>query len=145
VTNQINTTQCRPLSVGLYLYLFQTSSVLSNISRKHHMPFFLGSLQKKKTTMGLFSAKHPLIRQFLEKHRMTQLCLQRNQKFLLQRSTCLCLPLLVVKVCATTTRHVWVFACMHIYASHTCPLSAGSRKGCQTLELGLWVMDGCKP
>ena len=57
-----------PLSAGLYLYPFQTSHVL-----------FPGSFQKN--TMCLFSAKHPLITQFSEKRHMTQLSLQRNQKF----------------------------------------------------------------
>jgi hypothetical protein len=32
----------------------------------------------------MFSAKHPLIRQFPEKHHVTQLHLQRNQKLSLQ-------------------------------------------------------------
>jgi hypothetical protein len=34
--------------------------------------------------MSLFSAKHLFIREFPEKHHMTQLNLQRNQKFPLQ-------------------------------------------------------------
>jgi hypothetical protein len=52
---------------------------------KHHMPFFQTASQKttsqfstKHPPMCLLQQKHPLIRQ----HHMTQLSLQRNQKFL---------------------------------------------------------------
>ena len=73
-----------------FIYPFQTSRVLSSISSsKTSHALFPGCL--KKTTTCLFLAKHPptcllqhkhpLIRQFPEKHHMTQLSLQRNQKF----------------------------------------------------------------
>lgn len=65
----------RPLSAGLYLYSFQMSHVLSrNRSRKTAHAFSPGSFQRN--TMCLFSGEHPLIRQFPEKHYMTQLSLQ---------------------------------------------------------------------
>jgi hypothetical protein len=85
-----NTTQHRPLSVGLYLYPFQISHVLSGFysSIISHTPF-PGCFQKN--TMSLFSAKHPpacllqqkhpLIRQFPVKYPMIQLCLHRNRNF----------------------------------------------------------------
>ena len=76
---------CHPLSVGLYLYTFQTSGVLSMSTLEKHHSLFLGGFQKNATC--LFSAKHPLKRQFPEKHHMTQLSLQRNQKFPLQSSS----------------------------------------------------------
>jgi len=57
VTRCINTTQHCPLSVGLYLYLFQTSHVISSVcSRKTSHAPFPGCFQKN--TMCLFSAKH---------------------------------------------------------------------------------------
>ena len=92
VTRGINTTQLCPLSVGLYLYPFQTSCVLPSIcsSKISHAPF---SDCFQENTMCLFSGKHPpmcllqqkhpLIRQFPEKHHMAQWSLQRNVKFLL--------------------------------------------------------------
>jgi hypothetical protein len=81
--------QHHPLSVRLYLYPCALSNVPSR--ETSHDPF-PGSFQKN--TMCLFSvkthshvsasAKHPLIGQFPEKYYMTQLNLQRNQKFPLQ-------------------------------------------------------------
>lgn len=62
-----------------WVILFQTSHFLSSQTLHALLP---GSFQKN--TMCLFSAKHPLITQFSEKRHMTQLSLQRNQKFLLQ-------------------------------------------------------------
>ena len=75
-----------PLSVGLYLHCFQTCVLLSVHSSKISRALCTGSSQKD--TMCLFSAKHspmclprgkhPLKRQFPEKHYMTLLVLQRN-------------------------------------------------------------------
>jgi hypothetical protein len=73
-----------------YIYTPSKHHMLSHVSAlvKHHIPFFPGSFQKN--TICLFSAKHPatyllqqkhpLIRQFPEKHHVTQSSLQRNQK-----------------------------------------------------------------
>ena len=57
MVRRTNTTQHHPLSVGLYLYPFQTSHVLSSVcySKTSHAPFS-GSFQKSTTC--LFSAKH---------------------------------------------------------------------------------------
>jgi hypothetical protein len=77
VARQNNTIQCRPLSVGLYLYPFQISRDLSSIcSRKTSHGLFPGCFQKSTTClfsgkhppMCLFQQKHPLIRQFPEKN-----------------------------------------------------------------------------
>ena len=94
----MNTTWHHPLSVGLSIYPFQISCILSSIwsaLEKYHMPFFqiafrkhlVSVLSKTPLHMVSASAKHPLIWQFSEKHHMTQLSLQRNQKF--PRQTCL--------------------------------------------------------
>lgn len=56
------------LSVGFYLYSFQTLDVLSCVC-----------CSKISSPVSAF-AEHPLIRQHPEKHRMTQLSLQRNPK-----------------------------------------------------------------
>ena len=79
--------ECHPLSIGLYLYPFQTSHVLSSIhSSKTSHALFPGSFQKNTTCsfsakhppMCLLQQKYPLIGQFLEKHHTTQLSLQKN-------------------------------------------------------------------
>jgi hypothetical protein len=58
VARRTNTTQHHPLSVGFYLYPFQTSHVLSRVcSSKTQHVLFPGCLHK--TTMCLFSEKHP--------------------------------------------------------------------------------------
>ena len=81
---------CHPLSVGLYLYTFQFHLFSqTSTSAKHHMIFFQAASRKNTTCpfsakhppMCLLQQKHPLIRQFPEKHHMTQLSFQRNQKF----------------------------------------------------------------
>ena len=77
-----------PLSVGLYLYSFQTSRALSmsapaniacpftrQLPERHHV-----SVLSKTSSHVSASAKHPLLRQFPGKHHMTQPSLQRNQK-----------------------------------------------------------------
>lgn len=81
---------CHPLSVGLYDYLDQTSRALSSVcSSKISHSLFPGSFQKNTTC--LLQQKHPLIREFPEKHHVIQLSLQRNQKFPLQFvHLCLC-------------------------------------------------------
>ena len=69
------------LSVGFYLRSFQTSRDLLNThSSKTPHALSPGSFRKPSSPMSV-SAKHPLIRQFPEKHHMTQLGLQQNQKF----------------------------------------------------------------
>ena len=83
------TQSCLP-SFGLHLFPFQTlCAFLCVLYQNIACPFILGYFQKN--TMYLFSAEHapmcmlnqnqPLIRQFPEKHHMTQLSLLRNQKF----------------------------------------------------------------
>jgi hypothetical protein len=67
--------QCN--SIGLYLHPFQASALA-----KCHM--CISQAASKKNTTCLFSAKHPLIRRYPGKHHMTQLSLQRIQKFPLQ-------------------------------------------------------------
>ena len=93
MARRTNGVQQHPLSVGLHLYPFQASSVLLSIcSSNTSEASFPGSFQKNTTCLlsakqpptYLLQQKHPLIRQFSEKHHMTQQSLQRNQKFLPQ-------------------------------------------------------------
>jgi hypothetical protein len=92
MVRQTNTTQHPPLSGYIYtLSKYHTLSQASALA-KHHMTFFASCFEKN--TKCLFSAKHlpmflpqqkhTLIRQFPEKHHMTPLNLQRNQKFPVQ-------------------------------------------------------------
>lgn len=69
VARQTNTTQCSPLSVGLYLCPFQTSHVFSSVrcSKTSHASFS-GSFQKN--TMFVFSAKHPPMCPLQQKHKI---------------------------------------------------------------------------
>ena len=57
------------LSVRFYFHAFQISHALSSVC-----------LSKTSSHVSA-SAKHPLLRQLPEKHHMTQLSLQRHQKF----------------------------------------------------------------
>lgn len=59
----------RSLSVGFYLYSFQTPQDLSS------------TCLSKTSSQASASAEYPLIRQLLEKQPMMQLGRQRNQKF----------------------------------------------------------------
>jgi hypothetical protein len=90
VVRRTNATSILHVSDGSYLYLFQTSQVLSGISSsKSSHALFPGSFQKytmclfstKHSSTCLFQQKHPLIRQPSDKHHMTYLCLQRNRNF----------------------------------------------------------------
>jgi hypothetical protein len=67
-----------------YPYTLSKHHLFSQASApvKHRMLFFTCCPQKNITS--LFSSKPPLIRQFLEKHQVTQLSPQRTQKYSLQ-------------------------------------------------------------
>jgi hypothetical protein len=69
-----------PLSIGLYIYSFQTSHFLSSIHSSEPL-HALSPESFKKNIMCLFSAKQPYISLFPEKYYMAQLSLQREQKF----------------------------------------------------------------
>jgi hypothetical protein len=60
-------------------------------------------------------AKHPLIRQFPEKHYMTQLTLEQNQKFSLFSLICLCI-FVCIHTFRQTDRHVHTYI---VYKRHT--------------------------
>jgi hypothetical protein len=81
----------------VYIYILSKHHVFSNTHSSKTHALFPGCFQKNTTIFFfLFSAKHPLVcllqqkhpllRQFPEKHHITQLSLQRNQKFPLQPS-----------------------------------------------------------
>ena len=67
-----------------YIYLLSKHHVFSQafILAKHHMLFIQAA--SRETPRVCSQQKHSLIRQFPEKHHMTQLSFQRNQKFPLQ-------------------------------------------------------------
>ena len=96
-----NITQHCPLSVGLYLYPFQISYVLSSIGfSKTSYVLSPGSFQKNatylfsaKSSHMSASAKPPSQKTVFRKASQMQMNLQRNQKFPLQPTVYSCISL----------------------------------------------------
>ena len=87
--NQCKSIQCLlsyPYTISKHHMSPQTSA-----PAEYYMPFHQAASRKTPHICSQqyilhvsASAKHPLIRQFLEKHQVTKLSLQQNQKFPLQ-------------------------------------------------------------